>query len=69
MNRDEYRQAIRDYFPGDNSWKYYSNNMDFPRVLRDVAVELFEKGDLTSPLAVETKRRLHQLRTTGTTDK
>lgn len=40
----------------------------FPKLLMDVAMLLFCRGDLTSELAKETKRRLHQLHSTGITD-
>ena len=68
MNRDEYRQSLRDYFQ-DKGWEMYSLHMNFPRMLEDVAVELFIRGDIISEFSIETNRRLRQLKETGVTDK
>lgn len=67
MTRDEYRQALRDYFQ-DKGWEMYSFHMNFPQMLKDVAVELFIKNDNNSEFAIETRRRLKQVHETGITD-
>ena len=69
MNRDEYRQSSKDYFQ-DKGWEQWcSLHMNFPQMLKDIAVELFIKGDIISELSIETQRRLKQLKETGITDK
>jgi hypothetical protein len=40
----------------------------FPTLLRESAIALFMKGDLSSEFAVETNRRLKQLSELGYTD-
>jgi len=67
MNRDEYRQSLKEYFQ-DVGWEAYSNHMNFPQLLNGVAVELFIRNDSQSEFAVETRRRLKQLKETGITD-
>jgi len=67
MNRDEYRQLIKTTFVG-KGWEYYWQHINFPELVKSVAVECFYYNDLTSPLAVETHRRIKQLRDIGETD-
>jgi hypothetical protein len=67
MTRDEYRQLIKTSFSG-GGWEYYWQHINFPELVRSVAVELFYRQDFTSPLAVETHRRYKQIREIGETD-
>jgi hypothetical protein len=67
MTRDEYRQAVKEVFVTDG-WEHYYQHINFPELLRSVAVECFISGDLVSPLAQETQRRMTQLKTIGETD-
>ena len=67
MTRNEYRQAVRDYFnsPG---WNAASQQDNFPIMMGAVSMDLFIRKDVTSELAEETIRRMKQLRETGATD-
>ena len=67
MNRDDYRQLVKNTFH-DKGWEYYWQHINFPEMLRSVAIQLFLNKDFNTPLAEETHRRLKQLHDTGETD-
>lgn len=67
MTRDEYRALVRDTFT-DKGWEYYWQHWNLSVLIDGVALELFYRQDISSPLFKETHRRLKQLKETGETD-
>lgn len=62
MTREEYKQAVL------KRWPTAYLRSAFPKILADIAVELFRLNDFNSELAQETRRRLNQLNDNGITD-